>query len=89
MKGLSVTGGYVYRGPVKELQGRYVFGDYQNPRIWSFELKGNKASNFKDHTKELQPEGGRINLISSFAEDNDGNLYIVDHRGPIYRIVGR
>lgn len=88
-QGISVTGGYVYRGPVKELQGRYVFGDYQNPRIWSFELKGNKATGFKDHTKELQPEGGRINLISSFAEDNDGNLYIVDHRGPVYRIVER
>ncbi len=88
-EGLSVTGGYVYRGPIRELQGRYVFGDYQNPRIWSFELKGTKATGFKDHTKALQPEGGRINLISSFAEDNDGNLYIVDHTGPIYRIVER
>ncbi|MEO5915222.1 MAG: PQQ-dependent sugar dehydrogenase [Luteolibacter sp.] len=87
-EGLSVTGGYVYRGPIKELQGRYVFGDYQNPRIWSFELKNGKASDFKDHTKELQPEGGRINLISSFAEDNDGNLLIVDHTGPIYRVKG-
>lgn len=88
-EGLSVTGGYVYRGPIKELQGRYVFGDYQNPRIWSLTLKGNKATDFKDHTKALQPEGGRINLISSFAEDNDGNLYIVDHRGPVYRVVER
>jgi hypothetical protein len=32
---------------------------------------------------------GRINLISSFAEDLDGNLLIVDHTGPIYRIVDR
>ena len=37
----------------------------------------------------LQPEGGRINLISSFAEDNDGNLYLVDHTGPVYRIVDK
>ena len=88
-EGLSVTGGYVYRGPIKELQGRYVFADYQNPRIWSFELKGGKASDFKDHTKDLQPKGGRINLISSFAEDTDGSLFIVDHTGPIYRIVER
>ena len=86
-EGLSVTGGYVYRGPVKELQGRYVFGDYQNPRIWSFVMKGNKATDFTDHTKDLQPAGGRINLISSFAEDGAGNLYIVDHSGSIYRIV--
>lgn len=86
-EGLSVTGGYVYRGPIRELQGRYVFGDYQNPRIWSFVLKGGKATDLKDHTDALQPEGGRINLISSFAEDNDGNLFIVDHTGPIYRVV--
>ena len=88
-EGVSVTGGYVYRGPIKELQGRYVFADYQNPRIWSFVPKGNNATGFKDHTKELQPEKGRINLISSFAEDNDGGLFIIDHSGPIYRIVER
>ena len=88
-EGLSVTGGYVYRGPIKALQGRYVFGDYQNPRIWSFKLKNGKASDFRDHTKELQPDGGRINLISSFAEDDDGNVLIVDHTGSIYRIATR
>lgn len=87
--GLSVTGGYVYRGPVRELEGRYVFGDYQNPRIWSFTLRGGKAADFQDHTVSLQPEGGRINLIASFGEDNAGNLYIVDHTGPVYRVVGR
>ena len=50
-QGLSVTGGFVYRGDeIPELSGRYVFADYQNPRIWSFELKGSKATGFKDHT---------------------------------------
>ncbi len=88
-EGLSVTGGYVYRGPIKELQGRYIFADYQNPRIWSFVLKSGKATDFEDMTKDLQPEGGRINLISSFAEDNDGNLYILDHTGPVYRVVDK
>jgi glucose/arabinose dehydrogenase len=86
-EGLSVTGGYVYRGPVKELEGRYVFGDYQNPRIWSFVIKDGKAADLTDLTDSLQPEGGRINLIASFGEDNQGNLYIVDHQGVIYRIT--
>ena len=85
--GFSVTGGYVYRGPVKELEGRYVFGDYQNPRIWSFVLRGGKATDFKDHTADLQPQGAKVKFISSFGEDNGGNLYIVDHTGPIYRVV--
>ncbi len=88
-EGLSVTGGYVYRGPVEELRGRYIFGDYQNPRIWSFVENNGRARDFKDHTSELQPEGGRINLIASFAEDNDGHVYIVDHTGAVYQIVER
>jgi glucose/arabinose dehydrogenase len=88
-QGFSVTGGYVYHGPVKELQNRYVFADYQNPRIWSFTLEKGKAADFKDHTKELQPEGGRINLISSLAEDNNGNLIIIDHTGTIYQVIDR
>jgi glucose/arabinose dehydrogenase len=89
IEGLSVTGGYVYRGPIKELQGRYIFGDYQNPRIWSFVIKDQKPTDFKDHTTELGPLNGQLNLISSFAEDNDGHLYIIDHSGPIYKITNR
>lgn len=86
-EGFSVTGGYVYRGPIKELQGRYVFADYQNPRIWSFVEKNGKATDFKDHTAELQPDGSKIKQIPSFGEAPDGSLYIVDHSGPVYQIV--
>ena len=87
-EGLSVTGGFVYRGSkVADLKGRYVFADYQNPRIWSFDPKDGKASGFTDHTGELQPKGGRINLISSFGEDADGELYLTDLSGAVYRII--
>lgn len=89
-EGLSVTGGYVYRGSkIPDMKGRYIFADYQNPRIWSFEMEGGKAGKFTDHTSELQPENGRINLISSFGEDAEGEVYLVDHSGPIYRIVDK
>ncbi len=89
-EGLSVTGGYVYRGSkVADLKGRYIFADYQNPRIWSFVLKGGKSTDFTDHTSALQPEGGRINLIPSFGEDAEGEIYITDHSGAVYRIVGK
>lgn len=87
-EGISVTGGYVYRGgAIPELEGRYVFADYQNPRIWSFEMSDGKATGFQDHTDELQPKGGRINLISSFGEGGAGELYLTDLTGPVYRIV--
>jgi glucose/arabinose dehydrogenase len=89
-EGVSVTGGFVYRGSkVSDLKGRYLFADYQNPRIWSFVAKGGKATGFTDHTSELQPERGRINLISSFGEDADGELYLLDHSGAVYRVVGK
>jgi len=88
-EGLSVTGGYVYRGPVKELEGRYIFGDYNNKRVWSFVLKKGKATDVKDHTDEFQPEDGKLGMISSFGEDSLGNVYIVDHGGPILRIVDK
>jgi glucose/arabinose dehydrogenase len=89
-EGLSVTGGYVYRGSkVADLKGRYFFADYQNPRIWSVVEKNGEVSDFTDHTSELQPEGGRINLISSFGEDADGELYITDLSGVVYRIVSK
>ena len=74
--------------PSKGSGGRYVFSNYQNPRFWSSVPKDGKASDFKEHTGELQPEGGRINLISSFGEDADGEIYIVDLSGFVYRITG-
>lgn len=89
-EGLSVTGGYVYRGSkISAFEGRYIFADYQNPRIWSFILKDGEAADFKDHTSELQPESGRINLIPAFAEDASGEMYLVDHTGAVYRIIGK
>jgi glucose/arabinose dehydrogenase len=89
-EGLSVTGGYVYRGPVKELEGRYIFGDYNNKRVWSFILKNGKATSVKDHTDDFHPEGGKLGMISSFGEDSAGNVYIVDHtNGWILRIIDK
>lgn len=88
-EGFSVTGGYVYRGPVKELRGRYLFADYINPRIWSIRLKDGKAVDFTDHTADLQPDGGQVRLVSSFAESPQGDVFIIDHGGPVYQIVER
>lgn len=81
--GRSVTGGYVYRGSISEMRGRYVFGDYAMNRVWSLALTVNgttgeaTASDLRDHTAEL---GVAIAGISSFGMDADGDLYVVDHR---------
>jgi len=89
--GESVTGGYVYRGPIQSLQGKYFFADYANPRIWSFTVKNGKLTQFEDWTDQLKPitkKGkGKITSISSFGEDPKGNLLIISYGGKIYQIV--
>ncbi len=87
--GCSVTGGYVYRGNEnKNLWGSYIFGDYCTGRIWSFRLKGDKPVAFKNLRKELKKHSTELPLfISSFGEDNSGELYVVDYLGSIYKFI--
>jgi glucose/arabinose dehydrogenase len=85
--GFSITGGYVYRGPIAELQGHYFFADYVRGQIWSFTYDGATVSNFTDRTAQFVPDVGSIGLISSFGEDNAGNLFIVDRGGEVFMVV--
>ena len=80
--GTSVTGGYVYRGSaLPALVGRYVFGDYGSGRIWR--LNDNGAGGYT-----AQQLLDTSLAISSFGEDNAGELYVVDIAGgDLYRIV--
>jgi glucose/arabinose dehydrogenase len=86
-QGLSVTGGYVYRGPVTELQGKYFFADYITQKVWSLTKSGNSFVDLTDWSSQFRPDQGAINGISSFGEDNLGNLYIVDLDGEIFKVV--
>lgn len=90
--GVSVTGGFVYRGTRlgPTYRGRYFFGDYSG-RVWSLALTIDgsgeaRASDRRDHTAEL---GGTpvLGLISSFGIDADGELYIVSHSNTNGRII--
>jgi glucose/arabinose dehydrogenase len=85
--GYSITGGYVYRGPIAELQGTYFFADYVTDQIWSFRFDGANKTEFINRTAELSPDVGSIDSISSFGEDAFGNLYIVDLGGEVFKIV--
>jgi len=88
--GCSVTGGYVYRGEkIKGLKGTYFFGDYCSGNIWTFKVKNGKAVEFQNRTEEINIADGEFtNYISSFGEDEDGELYIIDYNGGVYKIVG-
>jgi hypothetical protein len=74
--GISVTGGYVYRGTkIPELYGKYLFADYGSGNVWALPLDafGKRSGNV---TRILEKAGS----ISSFAEDQNGELYLIDHR---------
>ena len=75
----SVTGGYVYRGASSpRLNGTFIYGDYCNGKIWGATPSGSTVT-----VKDLLDTGF---LISTFGEDVNGELYVADHRGSVYRL---
>ena len=85
--GASVTGGYEYLGSsLSTLKGRYVFGDFVTGRIWSIELPAkNPPRPMKG--KDLRSHGKWDVLISTFARDAAGEIYLGDFSsGSIYLI---
>jgi glucose/arabinose dehydrogenase len=76
----AVSAGYVYRGSAYPLlDGRFLFGDYCSGRIWSLPASGSAA-------------GAVLHLDSSafvvsFGQDADGELYLCDLRGSVFRIA--
>lgn len=73
----SITGGYRYRGPVLKMTGLYFYADYCTGNIWYAQLNdGNWSATLWRDT---------VLNVSSFGEDQAGNLYVVDLNGGIYR----
>lgn len=78
--GFSITGGYVYRGrQFPALMGRYFFADFVSTRLWS--LTEVTADRWEMQT--LMVAGFNI---SSFGEDEAGELYVTGFDGNIYRL---
>jgi glucose/arabinose dehydrogenase len=94
--GVSITGGYVYRGcAIPAVYGEYFFGDFGTARVWSFagaSASAPPAGGLTDRSLDLSPPigGGSISAIASFGEDAFGEMYIVRHSttaGEVFRIV--
>jgi glucose/arabinose dehydrogenase len=84
-QGISVTGGYVYRGQASpDLVGWYVYADYGSGRIWALRVENGAAENRLLVDTDI--------LISSFGCDQAGELLICAHNPgndptQIYRLV--
>ena len=82
-EGLSVTGGYVYRGhAIPELIGHYFYADWVKEWIRSFRFEAGSATEPQDWTTALRP--GQIN---SFGLDGEGEILIATWDGSIARII--
>ena len=79
-EGCSVTGGYVYRGSIFNfLYGSYIYGDFCSGLIWALNYDGTKIV---DVTILVDSDL----IISSFGEDEEGELYILSFDNKIYRL---
>ncbi|HRX83771.1 MAG TPA: PQQ-dependent sugar dehydrogenase [Phycisphaerae bacterium] len=86
----AVTGGNVYRGcAIPDLRGTYFLADYATAEIWSFHYLNGSVGTVTDRTSQLAPPAGQgsISLVSSFGEDGNGELYICDLGGEVFKLV--
>ena len=87
--GCSVTGGYIYRGNnIPDLYGYYIFGDYCTGKVWSFYNNNGMVENFYDHTSDILNSMNKKSFyLSSFGEGYDGELFLIDYNGSLYKII--
>jgi len=78
--GVTAIGGYVYRGdPQSSFYGVYIFGDYTSKRVWGLTHENRALKSIRQIAASPEP-------ITSFATDDQGNIYVVGYEGMIYRL---
>jgi glucose/arabinose dehydrogenase len=80
--GCSITGGYVYRGAaLPALSGTYLFSDFCSGQVWGLRKdaeRGWEWAEFLDSSLN----------VSSFGEDEMGEVYVLDlNGGGVYQVV--
>jgi hypothetical protein len=76
----SITGGYRYRGGFVRMRGIYFFADYCNGLI-------SGATQQTDGTWAVTQHLATTLKITSFGEDRNGELYVVDQNGAVYQLI--
>lgn len=79
-EGITVIGGFVYRGhDIPPLCGAYIYGDWGSGKIWALRHQGHKV------IEQRMLLDTRLS-ISSFGIDENYEVYVVDHKGGVYKI---
>ena len=80
--GLSVTGGYVYRGQkIPALRGVYLYADFNFGTVW-----GLKYENGSVTARGVLVPQNPARQISSFGEDQAGEIFVLAFDGKIYEL---
>ena len=83
-EGISVSGGYVYRGSqYPQLSGAYFYADYGSGQIWSIRLEDREPQTWSQPRFELNSGFN----ISSFGQDEAGEIYLADYSGGTIRRI--
>ena len=100
--GRSVTGGYIYRGPIAELQGKYIFGDWSSRQVWAMTIDrdangglggvvpGSRYNLVDTFNRDAVygGSGGFGDGVTAFGEDEVGNVYFSELDGSLYKVCG-
>lgn len=83
-EGLSVTGGFVYRGEeIPELAGTYFYSDWVSRWIRSFKFVNGQVTEEKDWTADF----GDVGSVTTFGLDGHGELYLATYEGGLYKFT--
>ncbi|MCF6313921.1 MAG: PQQ-dependent sugar dehydrogenase [Verrucomicrobiales bacterium] len=89
-EGLSITGGFVYRGKkMPELQGYYIYGDWKYGTVWGLKLD-EKTKKVIENVVLFKPENNAEEKYNwtAFCEDKDGEVLLLNWDGRIFRMAG-
>ncbi|MFZ0627548.1 MAG: PQQ-dependent sugar dehydrogenase [Acidimicrobiia bacterium] len=81
--GCAIVGGPVYRGAaIPELDGQYFYADYCIGWVRSLKLEDGQVVQRRDWEEDLQRKGN----VSTIGTDRNGEMYIVNLGGEVWRI---
>ena len=84
-EGLCIIGGLVYHGTnYPELEGKYLFADYNFPKIWALDPDGDRPVH-RDRVKQI---AGEIGVVSFARDPRNGDVLLANiASGRILRLV--
>lgn len=93
IEGLSITGGFIYRGKKHpQLKGYYIYGDFNFGKIWALKYDRAAGKVTENHLifQRIEPEkpekGAQVFKPTAFGEDGNGEILAMSHDGKIYEL---